>query len=186
MARNPSAPSKSRPLAAEPVRSAEPLSSQGTLRAIAFSTWCDGLAGRDPLLVGVEARDLGVPAVGQLAALHLRRSGPRGRARRSRRALLPLVAQARAALADPGGEVLVDTVGDEELGVLGPAVGALRLPHLLLAERLAVGRRRVLLVRRAVADVAVDDDQGRAVRAPRGSARRPGRSARGRWRRRPG
>ena len=60
------------------------------------------------------------------------------------------------------GEVLADPVGDEELGVLGPAVGALGLAHLLLAERLAVGGGGVDLVRRAVADVAVDDDQRRS------------------------
>ena len=76
---------------------------------------------------------------------------------------LPGGAQLGAALADPVGEVLADAVGDEELGVLGPAVGALGLAHLLLAERLAVGGGGVHLVRRAVADVAVDDDQGRAL-----------------------
>ena len=75
---------------------------------------------------------------------------------------LPLGAQLGAAPADPLGEVLLDPVGHEELGVLGPAVGALRLPHLLLAERLAVGGGGVLLVGGAPADVAVDDDQGRA------------------------
>ncbi len=57
--------------------------------------------------------------------------------------------------------MLAHPVRHEELGVLGPAVGALGLAHLLLAERLAVGGRGVDLVRRAVADVAVDDDQCR-------------------------
>ncbi len=74
---------------------------------------------------------------------------------------LPIGARLGAAPADAGGEVLLDPVGDEELGVLGPAVGALGLAHLLLAERLAVGGGGVLLVRRAPADVAVDDDQRR-------------------------
>ena len=63
--------SKSRPPPAEPVRSAEPLRSHGTLAAIAFSDLVRRLAGRQALLVGLEARDVGVPAVGQLAALHL-------------------------------------------------------------------------------------------------------------------
>src|SRR5262249_3355754 len=63
-----------------------------------------------------------------------------------------------AARAPPGGEVLLHAVGDEELRVLGPIVVALRETHLFLAERLAVRLRRALLVRRAVADVAVDDD----------------------------
>src|SRR5207245_4089329 len=75
----------------------------------------------------------------------------------------PLGPQLGAAPADPLGEALPDAVGDEKLGVLGPAVGALRLAHLLLAERLAVRGRGVLFVRRAPADVAVDDDQSGAV-----------------------
>ena len=61
----------------------------------------------------------------------------------------------------PCGEVLAHAVGHEELRVLGPAVGALGQPDLLVAERLAVRGGGVLLVRRAVADVAVDDDQRR-------------------------
>ena len=47
----------------------------------------------------------------------------------------------------PSLEVLVDAVGDEELGVLGPAVDPLGEPDLVLAQRLAVGRAGVLLVR---------------------------------------
>ena len=77
--------------------------------------------------------------------------------------LRPGGAELGAALADAVGEVLGDAVGDEELGVLGPAVGALGLADLLVAQGLAVGRGGVLLVRRAVADVAVDDDQRRAA-----------------------
>src|SRR3954447_18133587 len=46
-----------------------------------------------------------------------------------------------------------------ELLVFGPAVAAFGEANLLLAERLAVRRARILLVRRAIADVAVDDDQ---------------------------
>ena len=118
------------------------------------------LAGRDPARIGVEARYLGVPALRQLAALHL--VDLRGEPRVARRdALLPLVSQLAAPSADPVGEMLVHAVGDQELGVLGPVVGALRLAHLVLAERLPVDLGGVLLVRRAVADVAVDDDQRR-------------------------
>ena len=74
-------------------------------------------------------------------------------------------AQLPAALADAVAEVLADAVGHEELGVLRPAVVPLGQPDLLLAERLAVGGAGVLLVGRAVGDVAVDDDQRRAGRA---------------------
>ena len=131
---------------------------------------------------------VGVPAVGQLALLHRVdlggevgvRLGVLGELR------LPGGAQLGAALADPVGEVLADAVGDEELGVLGPAVGALGLAHLLLAERLAVGGGGVLLVRRAVADVAVDDDQRRPALLALELLEGAWRAGRGRWRRRPG
>ncbi len=75
----------------------------------------------------------------------------------------PGVAQLLATPADAFVEVVVDPVGHEELGVLGPVVVALGQPDLLLAQGLAVGGAGVLLVRRAPADVAVDDDQGRPV-----------------------
>ena len=147
------------------MRSAEPASSQGTCAAIAFSTLLEALRVAMPFSSGSKLGMLRVPAVRQLAALHrldLRRRAP------ARRPVgleqpLPLGAQLGAALADHLGEVLLDPVGDEELRVLGPAVEALGLPDLLLAERLAVGLGRVLLVRRAVADVAVDDDQRRPL-----------------------
>ena len=60
-------------------------------------------------------------------------------------------------------KMIVNAVGDVELGVLGPAVGSLGELDFLFAQRLAVGRLGILLVRRSVADVAVDDDQGRPV-----------------------
>ena len=54
-------------------------------------------------------------------------------------------------------------VGNEELGVLRPAVVALGEPNLLLAQWLAVRRGGILLMRRAIADVAVQNDEGRAI-----------------------
>jgi hypothetical protein len=54
--------------------------------------------------------------------------------------------------------VLADAVGYQELGLLRPPVAALRLTDLLVTERLAVGRGGIVLVRRAVPDVAVEDD----------------------------
>ena len=90
------------------------------------------------LLVGLEAGDVGVPAVRQpprLRRLDLRgQVGVVGRVGGELR--LPLGACLGAAPADPGGEVLLDPLGDEELGVLGPTVGALGLAHLLLAHAL--------------------------------------------------
>ena len=54
--------------------------------------------------------------------------------------------------------------GHEKLGILGPAIAALGKAYFLFAERLAMGGAGVLLVRRAVADMALDDDQRRHVR----------------------
>ena len=56
--------------------------------------------------------------------------------------------------------MLVDAVGHKELRVLGPAVAALGEPDLLISEWLAVCRGRVLLVRRAVADVTIQHNEG--------------------------
>src|SRR5262249_62184097 len=78
--------------------------------------------------------------------------------------LEPGVARRLAARADAGGEMPDDLVRDEELRVFGPAVHALRRADLVLAERLAVCARGVLLVRRAEGDVRVDDDERRALR----------------------
>ena len=146
-----------------------------------------GVAAGDPLRVGGEDREVPVPAGGQLAPLHLvDLGGELGVLRRGRRRRASVHCRAglRAPRADPGGEVLAHAVGHEELRVLGPAVGALGEPDLLVAERLAVGRGGVLLVRRAVADVAVEDDEGGPpLRLPEDVEARA-RCARGRWRRR--
>ena len=141
-----------------------------------------------PFSVGLEAGDRGVPAVGQPALLHhLDLGGQAGvRGGVGGEPLLPGGAGLGAARADPLGEVLAHPVGDEELGVLGPAVGALGLAHLLLAERFAVGGRGVLLVRRAPADVAVDDDQRRPALLGLELLEGGGEQRRCRWRRRPG
>ena len=67
--------------------------------------------------------------------------------------------------------MFVDAVGNEKLVVLGPAVVLLGELDLFFAERFAVGGFGVLLVRRALADVAVDDDQRRPVRRVRGTSK---------------
>ena len=66
-----------------------------------------------------------------------------------------------AAHADAIREMLAHTIGNQELRVLGPAVSAFDEADLFFAQRLAMGRRRVVFVRRTVADVAVQDDEGR-------------------------
>ena len=54
---------------------------------------------------------------------------------------------------------LVHAIRHQELGIFRPAVISLRQPDLFLAQRLAVRRAGVLLVRGAVGDVAIDDDE---------------------------
>ena len=151
----------SRPTEVEPVRSAEPASSHGTRSAIAFSTLFEALRVAIPFSSALEAGEIGVPALRQLPALHRLELARQIRLLHGvpRQQLFPGRAQLRASPADPLGEVLGDAIGDQELRVLGPAVGPLRLAHLLLAEWLAVGLGGVDLVRRAIADVAIDDDQ---------------------------
>src|SRR5262249_19526751 len=71
----------------------------------------------------------------------------------------PVTPRLHAARADTGREVLTDTVGHEKLSVLGPSVAALGEAALLLAKRLPVGGGGILLVRGAVADVAVENNE---------------------------
>src|SRR5262249_51225392 len=71
----------------------------------------------------------------------------------------PRVAQGLAAPADALLKMFVDAFGHEKLAILGPAVGALREPDFLFAQRLAVGRARILLVGSTPSNVAVNDDQ---------------------------
>src|SRR5581483_184045 len=78
-----------------------------------------------------------------------------------------------AARADPVSKMLGHPFGHEEMRLLWPAISTLGGAYLVLAERFAVGRARVLLVWGPVSDVAVDDDQGRAVLAAFGRLERP-------------
>ncbi len=69
--------------------------------------------------------------------------------------------------ADSLAEVLIYAIGHKELRILGPAVAALDEPHLVRTERLAVSGRRILYMRRAVADVALNQDERRLAAGPR-------------------
>src|SRR5439155_5422008 len=120
-----------------------------------------GLPSREALRVRGKGRDALLPALRKLAVLHaVEVVGQGGMARLvALEKTDPFRAQPRAARADAGRETFAYTLGDEELLLFRPAVEALAEPDLLLAQRLAVRGVGVLLVRRAVADVAVDDDQ---------------------------
>src|ERR1700756_5106959 len=55
------------------------------------------------------------------------------------------------------------TVRHEKFGVFGPAIAALGQPYLFLAKRLAVGGTGVMPVRRAISDMALDDNERRRI-----------------------
>src|SRR5205823_13597663 len=125
-----------------------------------------GVAPREALRIGREDGKIPVPAGRELPPLHqidlvreLRMLRPvRGEE------LRPASSRLRTARAYAGAEMLPDAVGDEELRVLGPAVAPLAETDLVVSQRLAVRRGGVLLVRRAIADVAVPDDEGGSAR----------------------
>src|SRR5271165_5677075 len=75
----------------------------------------------------------------------------------------PGIPQLLATLPDAATKVFVNSIGDVELRVLRPAVISLGPLDFIVPERLTVGSARVLLVRGAVGDVAVNDNQRRAV-----------------------
>ena len=60
----------------------------------------------------------------------------------------------------PVREVFIHAIGNQELRVLRPSIGALGQAHFFDAQRLAVRGGGVLLVRGSVADVAVEHDEG--------------------------
>src|SRR5262245_56062491 len=66
-----------------------------------------------------------------------------------------------ASLADTGSKMLPDTVGNEKLRILGPAVGALGKTNLLFTKGLAMCCGRVLPVWGTVTDVAIQDHESR-------------------------
>src|SRR5260370_10063411 len=51
--------------------------------------------------------------------------------------------------------------GNQELGILRPAIGTLGEADFLFSQRLAMGGGGIDFVRRAIADMAVEDDQSR-------------------------
>src|SRR4029077_20729337 len=121
------------------------------------------VAAREALGIGGEAWQVAVPSDGQLAPLHL--VDLSGEFRKlimvSGKQRLPAAPRLGPARANTSVESARDPVRYQELCVLGPAVGSLGEPDLLFAQGLAVGRRSVDLVWGAVADMAVQNDQGR-------------------------
>jgi len=66
----------------------------------------------------------------------------------------------RATDANAGSEMFIQAIRHKELRVLGPAVASFGQADFLFAKRIAVGFGGVLSVRRAIADMAVENDEG--------------------------
>ena len=124
-----------------------------------------GLACGQALRVRGEFGEIAVPAFRKLAVLHAKQLVGKVGIMLAilSDSLKPGVAQILASLTDPLTEVIVDPIRHVEFLVFGPAVVPFGETNLILAQRLAVGAAGILLVRRAIADVAVDDDQRRPV-----------------------
>src|SRR5262249_7005029 len=73
--------------------------------------------------------------------------------------LRPFAVGFRATRSDSVFEVLVDAIGNQEFRVFRPSVRAFRETDFFIAEWFAVSFRSVLLMRRAVPDMAVQDDE---------------------------
>ena len=123
-----------------------------------------GVTARDALRVGVVPGDARVPAVRERPPLHAARSRRRARERGPvlLEQRLPVRRASRPRAPMPSAKCSTTPSGTRKSGVLGPAVEPFRRLHAVRPERLAVCLRRVL-DRRAVPDVAVHDDQGRAL-----------------------
>src|SRR5207237_4508139 len=104
-------------------------------------------------------RNVFVPSVGKLAALHFVKMV--GELRIFLPVLIELLTPAQSSFAsaspDSGPEMVPHAVGHEKLRLFRPSVVALCQFDFGLAQRLAVSSTRILLVRSSVADVAVDD-----------------------------
>src|SRR5262249_38015782 len=74
---------------------------------------------------------------------------------------LPTLPRRGTTRANPGIELLEDLIWHEKLRVLRPTIGALREPDLFFAQGLAMDLCRIHQVRRAIADMAIENDQSR-------------------------
>ena len=158
------APSKVSLVLVDGARSAAPPTRADMLCAIAFSTLPPASRDAIPVASGSEVRNVAGPAVGQPAFEQtielLGELGMLGAI--ADQGLLPGLAKRPRPIGEAGAEMIHDSGRHEELRILGPAVIALRLPDRFRAHRIAM-RLGGAGDRRAPADDAVDDDQGRRV-----------------------
>src|SRR5712664_481265 len=89
-----------------------------------------------------------------------------------RKLFFPLLTRFAAPPPNSGLEVVIHSVGNQKLGVSRPAIGLLYELDLFFAERLAVRSARILTMRRTIADMTIDDYDGRSARRARSSPQR--------------
>ena len=75
----------------------------------------------------------------------------------------PLLMQFRAPFPDSFAEVFTNSSRYQELGIFGPAIELLGQLDLVFTQRFAVSCTGVLFVRRAVANMTIDNDQSRTI-----------------------
>src|SRR5215470_1802472 len=117
------------------------------------------------LCVGWKNGKVAIPAGRKLPALHHIDFGCEFRifSTIGREKLCPLPPRFGAARSDSRREVFANSVGNEKPRVFRPSVAAFCETDFFLSERLAMRCGGVMQMRRAVADVAVEDDECRAA-----------------------
>ena len=159
-ASNSPAPSKVRRVLVEGARSAAPPISQGTFWARMLRILPEESRVAMPLAsAGKVGRSLSHPSGSWRNSILCRSSASSGIRLCSIRIVLSRRCATRRRACRCLSELLVDAVGDQEFFVLRPAVEFVGERDFFRAERFAVSFVGVLVVRRAVADVAVDDNQ---------------------------
>src|SRR5258708_27369459 len=114
----------------------------------------------DSFRVRWECRDCRIPAFRQFTVLNRESFGCQLRKLFlvSGKQIHPVTAQFPASLSKFGLEILMHFRSNQELRALGPAVTSFGLPYLIFTERFPMICARVLFGRRAIRDMAIDDD----------------------------
>src|ERR1700730_16683522 len=120
---------------------------------------------RYTLYVGRKFVQIPVPTFGQFAPLHFIKMQRQFwvLAGVLAKHFLPALTQLRTALADSILEVLSYPIGNVEFRIFRPTIIPLGQADFLFAEWLAMSGTRVLFVRSAVSNVAVNNDQSRSI-----------------------
>src|SRR5579884_295896 len=123
--------------------------------------FCRGIAAGDALFISREGWDVFVPSVRKFTALHARKmvSAFRRIFLESIKERFPLRAQLAPTLPNAFRKVFTDTIRYVKLGIFRPTIRFFGQADLIFTQRFAVGFFGVLLVRRAISNVAVHNDE---------------------------